>query len=148
MAALVEGRSLDQEKKREILLYEIEHWRRSRLLPEQYCDFLSNLYREDENVTQSQSRSNTGLLYLSSTGTRNRLDSWFCHYFLDLFDRFLFYRFSVSNANILGMCSNRYLLRSGRCLAFFGKEHERDAEHYGQSYYAGFGCVDHTTSSW
>ncbi|ALP39131.1 hypothetical protein ASL14_21445 [Paenibacillus sp. IHB B 3084] len=53
---------MDQEKKRAILLHEIEHWRRSRLLPEQYCDFLSNLYREDENPSQSQSHSSTGLL--------------------------------------------------------------------------------------
>ncbi|WP_252508902.1 hypothetical protein [Paenibacillus peoriae] len=53
---------MDQEKKRAILLHEIEHWRRSRLLPEQYCDFLSNLYREDEDPSQSQNRNNTGLL--------------------------------------------------------------------------------------
>ncbi|MGG4217420.1 hypothetical protein ABEW32_04205 [Paenibacillus jamilae] len=53
---------MDQEKKRTILLHEIEHWRQSRLLPEQYCDFLSNLYRKDENPAQSQNRNNTGLL--------------------------------------------------------------------------------------
>ncbi|WP_068502345.1 hypothetical protein [Paenibacillus kribbensis] len=53
---------MDQEKKRAILLHEIEHWRRSRLLPEQYCDFLSNLYREDGDPPQSQNRNNTGLL--------------------------------------------------------------------------------------
>lgn len=30
--------------KRKIILQEIEHWRQSKLLPEQYCDFLRNLY--------------------------------------------------------------------------------------------------------
>ncbi|WP_025683255.1 hypothetical protein [Paenibacillus maysiensis] len=59
---------MDQEKKRAILLHEIEHWRRSRLLPEQYCDFLSNLYREDENPSQSQSHSSTGLFTYLRTG--------------------------------------------------------------------------------
>lgn len=34
---------MDQEK-RKIIIYEIEHWRKSKLLPEQYCDFLLNLY--------------------------------------------------------------------------------------------------------
>jgi hypothetical protein len=36
-----------EDDKRKIILKEIEHWRRSRLLPEQYCDFLLNLYLED-----------------------------------------------------------------------------------------------------
>jgi len=35
------------EKKRELIVKEIESWRRSKLLPEQYCDFLQNLYLED-----------------------------------------------------------------------------------------------------
>lgn len=34
--------------KREIILNEIEYWRRNRLLPEQYCDFLTNLYDDKE----------------------------------------------------------------------------------------------------
>ncbi|WP_068616273.1 hypothetical protein [Paenibacillus tuaregi] len=33
-------------ERREIILNEIEYWRTSRLLPEQYCDFLENLYQE------------------------------------------------------------------------------------------------------
>lgn len=33
-------------ERREIILKEIEYWRTSRLLPEQYCDFLENLYHE------------------------------------------------------------------------------------------------------
>lgn len=35
-------------EKREIILREIQYWRRSKLLPEQYCDFLTNLYNDDE----------------------------------------------------------------------------------------------------
>ncbi|MFD2672363.1 hypothetical protein [Marinicrinis sediminis] len=38
-------------QKRNILLHEIEHWRRSKLLPEQYCDFLYNLYTDKEETS-------------------------------------------------------------------------------------------------
>jgi hypothetical protein len=34
-------------EKRKIIINEIEQWRRSRLLPEHYCDFLLNLYLDD-----------------------------------------------------------------------------------------------------
>jgi hypothetical protein len=37
---------MDDEKRR-LIVKEIDHWRKSRLLPEQYCDFLMNLYLED-----------------------------------------------------------------------------------------------------
>jgi hypothetical protein len=37
---------MDAEK-RKIIVKEIEQWRRSRILPEHYCDFLLNLYLED-----------------------------------------------------------------------------------------------------
>ncbi|RKN86947.1 hypothetical protein [Paenibacillus ginsengarvi] len=33
-----------EQEKRKIIIYEIEQWRRSKLLPEHYCDFLMNLY--------------------------------------------------------------------------------------------------------
>ncbi|MBB5324742.1 magnesium-transporting ATPase (P-type) [Anoxybacillus tepidamans] len=36
------------EKRREIIVREIEYWKRSRLLPEQYCDYLLALYTEGE----------------------------------------------------------------------------------------------------
>ncbi|MBP1992838.1 hypothetical protein [Paenibacillus eucommiae] len=36
-----------EDGKRKIIVKEIEHWRRSRLLPEHYCDFLMNLYLEE-----------------------------------------------------------------------------------------------------
>jgi hypothetical protein len=38
-----------KQEKKEIILDEIEHWRDSRLLPEHYCDFLSNLYQEPQS---------------------------------------------------------------------------------------------------
>lgn len=37
---------MDAEK-RKILVKEIDHWRRSKLLPEHYCDFLMNLYMDE-----------------------------------------------------------------------------------------------------
>jgi hypothetical protein len=40
-----------QLEHRQIIIREIEKWRKSKLLPEQYCDFLLNLYRnEDEHA--------------------------------------------------------------------------------------------------
>lgn len=32
------------DDKKKIIIHEIEHWRRSKLLPEHYCDFLLNIY--------------------------------------------------------------------------------------------------------
>lgn len=34
-------------EKRKLIVNEIDYWRRSKLLPEQYCDFLMNLYQDD-----------------------------------------------------------------------------------------------------
>ncbi|QHW30419.1 hypothetical protein GZH47_05870 [Paenibacillus rhizovicinus] len=42
---------MDQERRRAIVK-EIEHWQRTKLLPEQYCDFLLNLYL-DEGETRT-----------------------------------------------------------------------------------------------
>lgn len=112
MAALVVGRSLDQKKKRAIVLHEIEYWRQSRLLPEPYCDFLSNLYREDGNRHRVRTVTTSGWLHILNM-VWSLLSSWFCHYFLHLFDWFLFYRFSVGNANILDMRSHCNLLWIG-----------------------------------
>lgn len=36
--------------KRKIIVEEIEQWRRSKLLPEHYCDFLLNLYLDDPSI--------------------------------------------------------------------------------------------------
>lgn len=37
--------------KKEIILNEIDTWRRSKLLPEHYCDFLENLYRDETDTS-------------------------------------------------------------------------------------------------
>lgn len=42
---------MDRTQK-QIILNEIDVWRRNRLLPAEYCDFLSNLYREGEPSQQ------------------------------------------------------------------------------------------------
>ncbi|GAB2703217.1 hypothetical protein ACFQWB_01525 [Paenibacillus thermoaerophilus] len=39
---------MDAER-RETIVLEIQRWRRSRLLPEQYCDFLLNLYQDESD---------------------------------------------------------------------------------------------------
>lgn len=39
----------DLVEKRKFIVNEIEAWRRSKLLPEHYCDFLQNLYLDDLN---------------------------------------------------------------------------------------------------
>lgn len=58
---------MDMEKKA-ILVKEIEHWRRSKLLPEHYCDFLLNLY-----AVESSDKSGAWL-GISSSALRN--SSW------------------------------------------------------------------------
>ncbi|WP_042197546.1 hypothetical protein [Paenibacillus camerounensis] len=40
-------------EKRETIIKEIQYWRRSKLLPEQYCDFLSNLYNDEDKIKDS-----------------------------------------------------------------------------------------------
>ncbi|MFB9325462.1 hypothetical protein ACFFSY_05955 [Paenibacillus aurantiacus] len=42
---------MDQER-RKTIIREIEHWQRSKLLPEHYCDFLLNLYLETGEVRE------------------------------------------------------------------------------------------------
>ncbi|TVY00549.1 hypothetical protein [Cohnella terricola] len=39
--------AVTDEEKRNLIVKEIESWRRNKLLPEQYCDFLQNIYLED-----------------------------------------------------------------------------------------------------
>jgi hypothetical protein len=57
------------EKRREIIINEIQYWKRSRLLPEQYCDFLLALYTEGEHVSEpkrfSIKNNKTYLFHLS-----------------------------------------------------------------------------------
>ncbi|WP_284638714.1 hypothetical protein [Paenibacillus silviterrae] len=54
-----------QDEKRKIMIREIEHWRKSRLLPEQYCDFLMNLYVDNDEKPSS------ALFGLSPSAIRN-----------------------------------------------------------------------------
>ena len=46
--------------KRKIILKEIEHWRDSKLLPDHYCDFLRNLYIEQDASHSPQLRVRNG----------------------------------------------------------------------------------------
>jgi hypothetical protein len=43
------GMAALEDDKRKTIVNEIDAWRRGRLLPEQYCDFLQNLYLDDLN---------------------------------------------------------------------------------------------------
>lgn len=63
-----------EEARRNVLVREIEWWRRSKLLPEQYCDFLLNLYLDDlekrphtrlEAVVRRIGRATPGQWFLS-----------------------------------------------------------------------------------
>lgn len=57
------------QERRGVILDEIEYWRENRLLPEHYCDFLSNLYDVD------QERSDKKLLSMNSLKQGN-LRTW------------------------------------------------------------------------
>lgn len=57
--------------KRQTILTEIEHWRTSRLLPEQYCDFLRNLYIEDSQTQASAAVGRTNNWKASVLTVRN-----------------------------------------------------------------------------
>lgn len=52
--------------KRKIIVQEIDRWRRSKLLPEQYCDFLLNLYLDEDTPREKFSWNG-----LSSTSILN-----------------------------------------------------------------------------
>lgn len=76
--------------KRSIILTEIDHWRRSRLLPEQYCDFLENLYRDkQEGTTPSRSWFSLGLIQQGS------LKLWSLSFGIISFFFFILFYFSV-----------------------------------------------------
>ncbi|PWK08421.1 hypothetical protein [Tumebacillus permanentifrigoris] len=50
---------MNPEQKR-VILQEIRHWRDSKLLPAEYCDFLMNLYAEGESFSAEQSYPERG----------------------------------------------------------------------------------------
>ncbi|WP_028610388.1 hypothetical protein [Paenibacillus harenae] len=45
--------------RRQIIVKEIEHWRRSKLLPDQYCDFLLNLYADQDTPRRTEEQHGT-----------------------------------------------------------------------------------------
>jgi hypothetical protein len=47
------------EDRRQIIMKEIGHWRRSKLLPDQYCDFLLNLYADQDTVHTAREQHHT-----------------------------------------------------------------------------------------
>lgn len=63
---------MDQEK-RKIIVTEIEHWRRSKLLPGQYCDFLLNLYMDEE---QDQDKGKSVLGFSTSSVKNSSGKAW------------------------------------------------------------------------
>jgi hypothetical protein len=56
------------DEKRRILIMEIEHWRKSKLLPEHYCDFLLNIYLEDSS---DKPKSSSGFLGVTPTAIKD-----------------------------------------------------------------------------
>ncbi|NOU95447.1 hypothetical protein GC093_19775 [Paenibacillus sp. LMG 31456] len=57
------------EEKRKILIREIEHWRKSKLLPEHYCDFLLNIYLEDSS--ERPASSTRGIMGVTPSSIKN-----------------------------------------------------------------------------
>lgn len=76
--------------KRYVILTEIAHWRRGRLLPEQYCDFLENLYRDDDESPVVASP----MLSLSSLG-QGSWKAWLLSFGIISFFFFISLYFSV-----------------------------------------------------
>lgn len=71
--------------KKEIILQEIDHWRNGRLLPEQYCDFLENLYRDTEKEQET----------VSITALRQgNFAAWFLIFGISVFIFFIGFYFS------------------------------------------------------
>lgn len=48
--------------KRAVIIQEIQYWRKNKLLPEQYCDFLLNLYGGAETEISATGRANKSIL--------------------------------------------------------------------------------------
>lgn len=55
--------------KRQMILKEIEYWRDNKLLPEQYCDFLKNLYMDHDSVEAEKRKAVRWRKLLSVIGT-------------------------------------------------------------------------------
>jgi hypothetical protein len=69
------------QDRRQIIVKEIDHWRRSKLLPDQYCDFLMNLYADQDAIQTTREQHHsvgkaiaavsraTGMQWLLTFGT-------------------------------------------------------------------------------
>ncbi|WP_138493254.1 hypothetical protein [Paenibacillus pinistramenti] len=75
-------------EKKAIILQEIDQWRNGRLLPEQYCDFLENLYMDKPRTTRPK------LISLSSIQQGN-LRTWFLGFGISAFVFFIGFYFSL-----------------------------------------------------
>jgi hypothetical protein len=60
------GRNKMDEKRKETIIKEIKYWKKSKLLPNHYCDFLLTLYTEGEQVQEEKERNQSLLLKGSS----------------------------------------------------------------------------------
>lgn len=46
-------------ERKKIIIDEIKHWKKSRLLPDHYCNFLLTLYSEGEEISEVTTRNNS-----------------------------------------------------------------------------------------
>ncbi len=58
-------------QKKQIILNEIAFWKQNKLLPEHYCDFLTNLYVQGDGTENQEQRANDSLLI-----KKNRRDTY------------------------------------------------------------------------
>lgn len=59
---------MNQETKKQVIINEIEWWKESHLLPEQYCDYLLALYTEGNAATSQET--------FSSSPSKKRFQGW------------------------------------------------------------------------
>ncbi|EWG08914.1 hypothetical protein PBF_21598 [Cytobacillus firmus DS1] len=55
-----------EENRKKIIVNELLHWKKSRMLPDQYCDYLLALYTEGNQPEEAKKRKNKVLLYLAN----------------------------------------------------------------------------------
>ncbi|MCM3705179.1 MULTISPECIES: hypothetical protein [Cytobacillus] len=55
-----------EEKRKNIIVNELQHWKKSRMLPDHYCDYLLALYTEGSQPKDIKKSKNTVVLYLAS----------------------------------------------------------------------------------
>ncbi|WP_346654911.1 hypothetical protein [Cytobacillus firmus] len=55
-----------EENRKKIIVNELLHWKKSRMLPDHYCDYLLALYTEGSQPKGIKKRKNTVVLYLAN----------------------------------------------------------------------------------